>query len=68
MKCCPCLDDALAAGAPAEDVPEAVTMAATVQGFTVNGQPVMAPVTLPVCAECRKRQIGVKSKTGLIAV
>ena len=65
MKCCPCTDNAILEDTPLDDVPEAVTMAPSVQQFTMPGQQIMAPVVLPVCAACRKRQMGVVSKTGL---
>ena len=65
MKCCPCLDNAIINDTPVADVPEAVTMAPSIQTFTANGQTIMAPVVLPVCIDCRKRQMGMVSKTGL---
>jgi hypothetical protein len=68
LRCCPCLDAAIERGASLDDVPAAITMAPVVQGFTMQGNQVMAPVVVPVCAECRKRQMGIKSKAGLIAV
>lgn len=65
MKCCPCTDKAITDGQPGTDVPEAATMAPSVQTFTVNGQQIAAPVVLPVCLECRKNQLGVVSRSGL---
>ena len=47
-------------------MPVAITMAPSIQTFTANGQTIMAPVVLPVCIDCRKRQMGVVSKTGLM--
>ena len=66
LKCCPCLDNAILNDTPAEDVPAAVTMAPSVQTFTMPGQQIMAPIVLPVCVDCRKRQMGITSKTGLV--
>lgn len=66
LKCCPCTDDAIINSTPIKDVPAAVTMAPSAQMFTINGQQVMAPVVLPVCAPCRKNQLGIASKTGLV--
>ena len=67
MKCSLCLDAALQNETPVQDVPEAAAMVAVMQAFTLNGQQIAAPVPLLVCADCRKRQLGVVSKTGLIA-
>lgn len=66
LKCCPHTDEAITNGTPVDDVPAAVTMAPSVQTFTVNGQQIAAPVVLPVCAGCRQRQLGPASKTGLM--
>lgn len=66
LRCCPCTDNALTNDTPLADVPVAITMAPSVQQFTMPGQQIMAPVVLPVCADCRKRQMGVVSKTGLM--
>lgn len=65
LRCCPCTDKAIADGTPLEDVPEAFTMAPSMQVFTMGAQQVSAPCTIPVCADCRKRQMGAVSKTGL---
>jgi hypothetical protein len=65
LKCCPCTDTAITNNTP---VPVAVTMAPSLQMFTINGQQVQAPCVIPVCADCRKLQLGIVSKTGLIAV
>ena len=66
LRCCPCTDNAIINDTPLDDVPAAFTMAPSVQTFTANGQTIMAPVVLPVCIDCRKRQMGVVSKTGLM--
>lgn len=66
LNCCPCTDDAIINSTPIKDVPAAVTMAPSAQMFTINGQQIMAPVVLPVCAPCRKNQLGIASKTGLV--
>lgn len=66
MKCCPCIDMAITNDTPTADVPEAVTMAPSIQTFNMGGQQLNAPVVLPVCIDCRKRQMGVVSKTGLV--
>ena len=52
-------------GTGTEDVPAAFTMAPILQTFTVQGRDVAAPCVVPVCLDCRKRQMGVVSKTGL---
>ena len=65
LACCPCTDIAISKDTPIEDVPVAFTMAPSVQAFTVGGQDVMAPVVIPVCVDCRRKQLGVTSKTGL---
>lgn len=66
LKCCPHTDKAIIDGTPVDDVPDAVTMAPVLQMFTVGTQKVPMPVVLPVCADCRKNQLGVVSKTGLV--
>ena len=66
LLCCPCTDNAINHGTPIEDVPPAVTMAPSLQMFKMNGETVHAPCVLPVCVECRARQMGVTSKTGLV--
>jgi hypothetical protein len=66
LRCCPCTDKAITDDTPIEDVAAAVTMAPSIQTFTVGGQEVRAPCTIPVCVDCRKRQMGIVSKTGLI--
>jgi hypothetical protein len=66
LRCCPCTDNAITNDTAIEDVPPAITMAPSIQTFTIGGQEVRAPVTIPVCLDCRKRQMGIVSKTGLI--
>jgi hypothetical protein len=68
LKCCPCLDEAIAGGQDAADVPDAVTMAPMFQTFNVGGQQVGGVVPVPVCLDHRKKQLGVTSKTGLVTV
>ena len=65
LRCCPCTDRAIRDDTPLEDVPGAFTMAPSMQTFTMGGQQLNAPCTIPVCADCRKRQMGTVSKTGL---
>lgn len=65
LKCCPCLDNLLTGAKNAGKVADAVTMAPSVQQFTINGQQVAMPVVLPVCEACRRRQLGIASKNGL---
>ena len=69
LKCCPCTDNAIIQDTPLDQVPAASTMAPSLQTFTVMGpqgmQEIQAPCVIPVCTDCRTRQLGVKSKTGL---
>lgn len=67
LKCCPCLDGAIATGVvdPAE-IPDAVTMAPAFQTFNVGGQQVGGVVSMPVCVDHRTKQLGVTSKSGLL--
>lgn len=66
LKCCPCTDNAIAEDTPIGDVAAAVTLAPSMQTFTMQGQQITAPCTIPVCLDCRKRQLGFVSKAGLI--
>ena len=67
LKCCPCTDNSLTKGKPGlDDIPPAFTMAPSVQTFTIGGNDVMAPCVIPLCVDCRRKQLGVVSKTGLI--
>lgn len=71
LHCLPCLDQVIAGGhdAASEEasrVPYADTLVTVMQPFTVNGQPVMAPVSMPVCYSCRVKQLGGVSKRGLV--
>ena len=67
LKCCPCTDNSLTKGKPElDDIPPAFTMAPSVQTFTIQGNDVMAPCVIPLCVDCRRKQLGVVSKTGLI--
>lgn len=65
LRCCPCLDKAIKDGTDPEDVAAAITMAPSMQTFTMGGQQLNAPCTIPVCVDCRKRQMGAVSRTGL---
>jgi hypothetical protein len=70
LKCCPCLDEAIssrAARGPIDlsKVPDAITMAPSMQVFSGGGQSIAAPVVLPVCLACRINQTGMMSKAGL---
>ena len=71
LKCCPCLDQAIADGHSADSeeaayVPVAATLVTVMQPFTVGGQQIAAPVTMPVCYACRKKQLAPVSKSGLV--
>jgi hypothetical protein len=66
LLCCPCTDNAIIKGTPLADVPPAVTMAPSLQTFSMGPEQVHAPCVLPVCVDCRTRQLGVTSKTGLV--
>jgi len=67
LKCSPCLDARITAGgAVAGVVPDAVTLVPVLQSFAVNGQQVVAPVPVPVCMECRRKQLGKVSRVGLV--
>ena len=67
LKCCPCTDKAIADGeVDLDQVDMAVTFAPSMQTFTLQGQQISAPCVIPVCVDCRKRQMGVVSKTGLM--
>ena len=65
LRCCPCTDKAITDDTGTDDVPAAFTMAPILQTFTVQGRDVAAPCVVPVCLDCRKRQMGAVSKTGL---
>ena len=65
LKCSPCLDARITAGGDAA-VPDAVTLVPVLQSFAVNGQQVVAPVPVPVCMECRRKQLGKVSRAGLV--
>lgn len=69
LKCVLCTDALITSGRsyPEDaDLPDAVTMAPLLQTFSMGGQQVTAPVTLPVCFGCREEQLGKVSKNGLI--
>lgn len=66
LKCSPCTDQAITAAQDLDGLPDAVTLAPVIQVFAVNGQQIAAPVTLPVCLDCRKQQIVTVSKSGLV--
>ena len=69
LKCLPCTDDLIASGRsyPEDaELPAADTMAPLVQTFTAAGQQIMAPLMVPVCFTCRRKQLAPLSKTGLI--
>ena len=66
LKCSPCADQAIADGLDLDGLPDAVLLAAVVQAFAVNGQQIAAPVMLPVCLDCRKKQLVTVSKNGLV--
>ena len=67
MKCCICIDRLLMASDSIETAADAITYAPVPQVLQVDGSVVGGVVAVPVCGDCRKRQLGVKSKTGLIA-
>lgn len=68
LKCSPCLDARLSGpdGGDAVPVPDAVTIVPLLQSFAVNGQQIVAPVPVPVCTECRRKQLGAVSRSGLV--
>lgn len=69
LKCAPCTDALITSGrsCPEDaDLPDAVTIAPTMQTFSVGGQQVAAPIGLPVCFTCREKMLGKVSKTGLL--
>ena len=68
LKCCPCLDQAIAAGQDTDlaSLPDACTLAPVLQAFAAGGQQVMAAVPLPVCLACRKGMLVTVSKNGLV--
>lgn len=66
VKCSPCTDAAIAEGVTADDVPTADIIITVMQTFTMGGQQMAAPVTMGVCFNCRKDQLGIVSKTGLV--
>ncbi len=67
LKCSPCLDQRITDGGDvAGVVPDAVTIVPLLQSFAVNGQQVVAPVPVPVCMDCRRKQLGTVSRTGLV--
>ena len=66
LKCCPCTDNAIINDTDLDQVPPAVTMAPSLQTFNAGGQQLNAPCTIPVCLDCRRLQLGIVSKTGLI--
>ena len=49
-------------------LPDAVTWAPVMQKFTFEGQPVVAPVVLPVCYDCRSAQVASVSRSGLSVI
>jgi hypothetical protein len=65
LKCSPCTDQAITDGQEMEGVADAFTLAPVVQVFGVNGQQIAAPLALPVCPDCRKKQLATVSKSGL---
>lgn len=67
LYCAPCTDQAIADGETDVDtIPAAVTIVPVMQEFNVGGRPVAAPVSMPVCYSCRRQQLGVVSKAGLV--
>jgi hypothetical protein len=69
LKCCPCTDQLIADGGsyPETDLPDACTIVPLVQTFDIGGgQQIAAPVALPVCFDCREKQLGKVSKQGLV--
>jgi uncharacterized membrane protein len=68
-KCAPCLDRAITSGKPPglESVPDAVVLVTVVQQFNLGGgQQMAAPCLVAVCLSCRRQQLGMVSKTGLV--
>ena len=70
LKCAFCADPAIRDGLTLSHIPNAVTFAAHMQTFSIPSpqgmQEVMAPVSLPVCYDCRHKQLAPLSKTGLV--
>ena len=67
-KCGPCLDAAITKGDPFDlgEVADGIVMIAMVQTFSLGGgQQLAAPCLVAACLECRKKQLGTVSKTGL---
>ena len=67
-KCTSCLDGAITKGEPfdIEEIADAVVLIALVQTFSLGGgQQLVAPCLAAVCLNCRKKQLGTISKTGL---
>lgn len=67
LKCNPCTDELITGGGTDQaSLPDAVTMAPSLQTFVVGGQQVSVPLALPVCFACREKQLGRVSRKGLI--
>ena len=68
LKCCPCTDQAITGNTDTDAIPDAVTIAPVLQTIPAGGQQVGGIVPMPVCLDCRKKQLGVASKAGLVTV
>lgn len=67
LRCAPCTDQHITDGDDNDDhIAEAITIVPILQTFTVGGQQIAAPVATPICYQCRRKQLGMVSKTGLV--
>ena len=66
LKCCPCTDRCITDGGEPVAIPEAWTLAPVMQTFAMGGQQVIGVVNMPVCYQCRTKQLAPLSKTGLV--
>ena len=67
LKCAPCTDKHITdGGQDADGVADAVTIVTVLQTFVAGGQQIAAPVSMPVCYDCRQQQVGKVSKHGLV--
>ena len=66
LMCCPCTDQNITDGGDPDDIPAAITLAPVMQAFAMGGQQVVGVVPMPVCYDCRTKQLAPVSKTGLV--